>query len=180
MTDFETPEDEAARTSPVGAPDADREAELSNGQRAFITLVHYLREDGWSPQPLEGQTIARVYYAGRNGDLRCYAQVVVDLEQFIFYVVAPVKAPEAVRSLIAEFITRANYGLRIGNFELDYSDGEVRFKSSLDFEGAELTAPLIRNTVYTAVQTMDLYLTGLLSVMYGNKTPVEAIEEIEG
>jgi hypothetical protein len=26
----------------------------------------------------------------------------------------------------AEFITRANYGLIIGNFELDFEDGEIR------------------------------------------------------
>jgi hypothetical protein len=80
---------------------------------------------------------------------------------------------------VAEYITRANYGLRIGNFEMDYSDGEVRYKSSLDFEGEPLTPKLIKNAMYPAVHTMDLYLPGLLGVMYGNKTPAEAIREIE-
>jgi hypothetical protein len=70
--------------------------------------------------------------------------------------------------------------LRIGNFEMDYSDGEVRYKSSLDFEGEPLTTPLIKNAIYPAVQTMDRYLPGLMSVVYGDKSPSEAITEIEG
>ncbi len=42
----------------------------------------------------------------------------------------PVKAPEEKRLAIAEFVARANDGLRIGNFELDFGDGEVRYKRS--------------------------------------------------
>ena len=79
-----------------------------------------------------------------------------------------------------EFITRANEGLRIGNFEMDLGDGEVRYKSGLDFEGATLTPELIRNVMYVAVQTLDYYLPGLMSVIYGGKPAEEAIAEIEG
>jgi hypothetical protein len=119
-------------------------------------------------------------YTGKNGDLRCYAIVRVDLEEFLFYAVAPIKVPEDDRAAVAEYLTRANYGLRIGNFELDYSDGEVRYKSSLDFEGQQLTSDLIRNAIYPAVHTMDRYLPGLLRVTFGGATPHEAIEEVEG
>jgi hypothetical protein len=157
----------------------EEELEQINGWRAFATLSEFLRDDGWHPQQLEDKTIFRVYFSGNNGDLRCYAQIRIDLEQFLFYVIAPIKAPEAMRHDVAEYITRANFGLRIGNFELDYSDGEVRYKSSLDFEAVELTPDLIKNAIYPAVQTMDFYLPGLLSVMYGNKTPEVAIAEIE-
>ncbi|MBP8974021.1 MAG: YbjN domain-containing protein, partial [Anaerolineae bacterium] len=83
------------------------------------------------------------------------------------------------RPAVAEFLTRANFGLRIGNFELDYHDGEVRYKTSLDFEDEKLTPALIRNAVYPAVTTMDRYLPGLMKVVYGGRTPYEAIEEIE-
>jgi hypothetical protein len=150
-----------------------------NGWRAFATLTQFLKDDGWYPQQLDEKTIHRVYFAGKNGELRCYAQVRVDLEQLLFYVIAPVKTPEPMFAHVAEYITRANYGLRIGNFEMDYTDGEVRYKSSFDFEGELLTPKLIKNAMYPAVHTMDLYLPGLLGVMYGNKTPAEAIRDTE-
>jgi hypothetical protein len=69
--------------------------------------------------------------------------------------------------------------LRIGNFEMDYNDGEIRYKSSIDFEAAELNPALVKNAIYPAVHTMDFYLPGLLSVMYGHQEPAEAIDAIE-
>ena len=167
-------------TAPDGLAGAPlQEEDHSNGWRAFATLTQFLKDDGWYPQQLDEKTIHRVYFAGQNGELRCYAQIRTDLEQFLFYVIAPVKAPEPMRTHVAEYITRANYGLRIGNFEMDYADGEVRYKSSLDFEGETLTPRLIKNAMYPAAHTMDFYLPGLLGVMYGNKTPAEAIRDIE-
>jgi len=35
---------------------------------------------------------------------------------------------------VNEFLTRANYGLNIGNFEMDFQDGEIRFKTAIDVE----------------------------------------------
>lgn len=157
-----------------------REGQNRNGLEAFDLLSSYLDEDEWYPRRIEGKYAYSMSYSGKNGDLRCYAIVRVDLEEFLFYAVAPIKVPEEVRTEIAEYITRANYGLRIGNFELDYSDGEVRYKSSIDFEGQTLTQELIRNAIYPAVHTMDRYLSGLLRVSFGGATPLEAIEEIEG
>ena len=146
---------------------------------AFSTLGDFLKDDGWYPQQLEGKQIYRMGFGGHNGQMTCYAQVWDDLEQFVFYVLAPVKAPEALRPAVAEFITRANYGLRIGNFELDYLDGELRYKSSLDFEGVALTPELIINAIYPAVQTMDRYLPGLMEVIYGDRPPAAAVAAIE-
>jgi hypothetical protein len=149
------------------------------GLRGFDVVGRFLESDRWHPRRLGEHTIYRVDYAGKHGSLRCYAQVRIDLEQVVFYVVAPVKAPPDMRSRVAEFITRANYGMRIGNFELDFGDGEVRYKSALDFEAAELTPRLVRNLLYPAVSTMDRYLPGLLSVISGAAGPAEAIDAIE-
>lgn len=155
--------------------DIDSEA----GLRAFQAVGEFMQEDGWHPQVLDDNFVYRSYFVGHNGEVTCFAQVRADLEQFIFYVVMPVRVPAEMRPSVAEYITRANYGLRIGNFEMDFDDGEVRYKSSIDFEGVELSPGLIRNTIYPAVQTMDRYLPGLLSVVYGGKSAEDAIGEIE-
>jgi hypothetical protein len=151
-----------------------------NGLWAFETLGQLLEDDGWYPQQLEEKTIYRVGFSGKNGQLNCFAQIRVDLEQFLFYAIAPVKVPEEQRLAAAEFITRANYGLRIGNLEMDFNDGEIRYKSSLDFEGETLTPQLIKLAIYPAVQTLDRYLPGLMAVIYGGKSAAEAVAEIEG
>jgi hypothetical protein len=153
--------------------------EMNNAQRAFETLGQFLEEDEWYPQRLDEKHVYRMGFNGKNARVACFAQIRMELEQFLFYVIAPMKVPEPDRLAVAEYLTRANYGLRIGNFELDLRDGEVRYKSSLDFEGSELTAAWIERAIYPAVQTMDRYLPGLMSVLYGPQSPEEAIAEIE-
>jgi hypothetical protein len=53
-------------------------------------------------------------------------------------------------------------------------------KTSIDVEGDRLSAALIKQVVYTNVTMMDEYLPGILSVIYGNVSPAEAIAQIEG
>jgi hypothetical protein len=88
--------------------------------------------------------------------------------------------PEEKRVAMAEFITRANYGMRIGNFEMDFSDGELRYKSSIDVEDDHLSSPLIKHMVYPNVLMMDKYLPGIMAILYAGKSPRQAVEEVEG
>jgi hypothetical protein len=148
--------------------------------QAFEVLGQFLEDDGWYPEQIEDQEIYRIAFSGDNGEYECYAQIQSDLEQFFFYAVAPEAVPESLRAAAAEFLCRANYGLHIGNFELDWSDGEVRYKSSLDFEGEILTANWIKHAIYPAVETMDQYWPGLEDVIQGGIVPEEAIAQIEG
>jgi hypothetical protein len=91
-----------------------------------------------------------------------------------------VKIPENRRVAVGEYLNRANYGLLSGNFEIDHNDGEVRYKTCIDVTGDRLSEALIRRLVYTNVFMMDRYLPGIMAVAYGNKSPKEAIEDIEG
>lgn len=151
-----------------------------NTPSPFSVLGQFLEEDGWYPQAVEDRPIYRMYFSGIHSELRCFAQVNEELSVFLFYAVCPTNVPEERRIAASEYITRANYGLRIGNFEMDFADGEFRFKSSFDFEGEPLSTVLLRNAIYPAVQTMDRYLPGMMKVIYGNKSPADIIAEIEG
>jgi hypothetical protein len=146
---------------------------------AFAALREFLDADGWHPQYVEEGDFFRMSFRGRNGEYRVVARVRGDFDQLMIYAFAPVAAPEPSRGAVAEFVTRANYGMRIGNFELDYNDGEVRYKSSLDFEGVGLTPIMIRNAIYPAAQTVDRYFPGLIAVIAGAKSPQAAVEMIE-
>jgi hypothetical protein len=150
----------------------------ANGLQAFVTLGRFLEAEGWGPEQVEETPIYRMSFSGDGGPITCYAQVRVEEEILLCYAVAPVQVEEAGRPAVAEFITRANYGLWVGNFELDWGDGEVRYKSSLDFEGVALTSELVRNAISPVVQMMVCYLPGLMSVIDG-LSPVEALAQVD-
>ena len=79
---------------------------------------------------------------------------------------------------MAEFITRANLGLVIGNFELDLEGGELSYKTSVDVEGGTLAPTMIKNMVYINVLMMDRHIPGLNKVIYGDASPADALEEV--
>jgi hypothetical protein len=145
----------------------------------FETVQKFFTDDEWYFMQLDNQPILQMGFQGRNGKWSCYAQVNDEQHLFFFYSVCPINVPKDKRTLMAEFITRANYGIKIGNFELDFNDGEVRYKTSIDIENAELTPALISNHVYANTWTMDRYLPGIMSVVYGDEKPGDAIQKIE-
>jgi hypothetical protein len=88
---------------------------------------------------------------------------------------------EARRPAMAELCNRANFGLAIGNFELDHDTGEVRFRTSIDTEHAELTPALVRNLAVANMITFDQYLPAIEGVAAGSPADlaVRAVEEAE-
>lgn len=146
----------------------------------FETMTAFFTDDEWPFVPDESSASLRAAFRGDNGEWTCYAQVKEEQSQFLFYSVVPLNVPGDRRPAMAEFLTRANYGLPLGNFEMDFADGEVRFKTSIDVEDDRLSEALIRNAVYMNLFTLDKYLPGIMAVMYGDVTPVQAIAEIEG
>ena len=144
------------------------------------TVVIFFRQDDWPFIQLEGRPILQTATQGENGQWTCFAQAREEQAQFVFYSVCPVNAPEVKRLAVAEFLTWANYGMIIGNFEMDFNDGEVRYKTSIDVEGDRLSPALVKQLAYANVLTMDRYLPGIMAVIYGDVPPAEAVAQIEG
>ena len=94
--------------------------------------------------------------------------------------VCPVNVPPERALAAAELLTRINYDLVIGNFEMDLGDGEIRYKTGLDVTGADLSLPLVQNAVYLNVLMMDTYLPAIMAVAYGDVSPLEALSRIGG
>lgn len=139
-----------------------------------------LHEEGWSfERDNERPELLRTGVKGKNTDMRGTFLVIQDKEIVLFYVQLPAKAPEGRKKEAADFITRANYGMNIGNFEMDMEDGEIRFKVSLDVEAGTLSNVMVRNILMAGFGTVDRYFPGLMSVIYGNTIPSVAIREVE-
>jgi hypothetical protein len=61
------------------------------------------------------------------------ARVEEDLFQVACY--SPLRIPTGSRRDVAEAIVRANCGLRVGKFELDFDDGEIPSQVSQILDG---------------------------------------------
>jgi hypothetical protein len=97
-----------------------------------------------------------------------------------FYALSDLSAPPSRVAEVMELITRMNYGLSVGNFELGCEDGEVRFKASIPTDGTPLTYSMLRTLLYTCGDMMETFAPALAAVITGEATPQEANAAVRG
>ena len=114
-------------------------------------------------------------FRGEVGTYRIIAQVESDHELFQVFGLAPVRVPEGCRPAIAETIARANYGLKVGKLEMDLDDGALRFQAAQILADDNLEGRVIHCLISAAMAVLDRYLPAILSVIYGNELPKDAI-----
>lgn len=116
--------------------------------------------------------------------LRCKLQnaqmlILVREDNFSTLTTLPLSADENSRLPVAEYLTRANFNMRNGNFELNMNDGEIRFKTYVHVGGQPLDAGATRLAVMLPFLMLDRYGDGLLEVLFGFKSPREAFDAAE-
>lgn len=91
----------------------------------------------------------------------------------------PNKVEPAYLHSVAEYLHRANFGLNNGNFELDYNDGEVRYKLYVFFQGIELTKRIVEDSILIPLMMYMQYGKNMMKLMLGEGEPKELIEDAE-
>jgi hypothetical protein len=156
---------------------------VSSGEPVAGALLADLRtlfrENGWPFSDVRGAPVLYSELSGVLGRWKFYAQVVEEQDLILLYSVCPFRVPEERRSEVSEFLTRANYGLAAGNFELDFADGEVRYKTALQRHVDGLDAATLKRAVRANGIAMETYLPGVGAVITGT-APVPALERQGG
>lgn len=151
----------------------------------LLELVQaFIANEGWTATPIEGLPALRMQFRSQHGPLTTFLRVRESHGQIVFYTQCPLPVPADRRAAVTEFVTRANYGMIVGNFELDLVDGDLRFKTCLDLgpapslAGLPPFARLFGPMIGTALGAMDRYLPGITEVVAG-RAPAEALAAVE-
>ncbi len=123
--------------------------------------------------------VIRTDIAGENGVWACYVVCRQKEGRCTVYSQAPWETPEGRRLEMSELLTRINFGLPLGNFEMDFGDGEIRFKTSIDVSGARLRVELFEGLLDSNIAAMDVYLPALEAVRDGRLSPKSAVAMVE-
>lgn len=144
------------------------------------TIAKTFHENEWNYERDDDPELLHFGFSGENASYRAIALANEDNRVIIFTLAAPTNVPEARRAAMAEFLARANWGLRLGNFEMDMSDGEFRYRVSACFTETEPATALIREMLGTALVTFDRYYPGIMAVCFADQNPEHAVASIEG
>ncbi len=142
------------------------------------TSTHVQTEDGAHNEAIHTLQLS---INGKHGSWLCLLRVFSQTERVVVYSVLPEAVPQAQIDRLLHMLARINYGLVLGNFEIDIDDGEVRYKTSLDAENMTLNATILRNLVYGNFFGMDLYIRAILAALAHPNRPIEQLVlEAEG
>lgn len=149
--------------------------EIANAINDFLS-------DGWNYDFNEKKGIFR-FDLNIRGKIKeiCYS-IYVYSEFFTTYATSPIGADEddeAMMSKMSEFINRANFGLKRGNFEFDLENGEIRFKYFNDCKGIVPTAEMIGNSIYCIAAVFEQYSEGIVNIIFTDMNAKDAVELCE-
>jgi len=134
--------------------------------RILADLKRVFVENRWPFAEVRDAPVLVSDLSGVWGTWKFYAQVVKEHDVVLFYSICPLRVPEEVRLEAAHFLTRANYGLATGNFELDLEDGEIRYKTVVHVDGT-LSPAAVGQAVRANGIAMETYLPGIGAVITG-------------
>ncbi len=144
----------------------------------MAVITRYFEQDGINYRQMD--EVLHAGFQGRHLNDQVLVAVLEEKRRAVFHSKVPVRVPSEQRAVVAEYLCRANQGLMLGNFELDFESGSVSYKTSIDVDGGELTTDMVKTLLHVNLSTSDRYATGLIRVLYGDLTPTQAIAELEG
>ena len=109
----------------------------------------------------------------------CRALIIVSNTDIQAMAFCNIKATPDVYPQVVEYITRANFGLKIGKFEFDYSNGEVRYQTILSALESVPSINDIERVIVTSFHMLDRYGDGLVKNLFGVGNPEADIQEAE-
>ena len=102
-----------------------------------------------------------------------------DPREVILYVYLPEVVSENKHHTVMEYLTRVNYHLPMGHFEIDLDAGKLRFVTGQIMEGNDLPANVLLILMRNALDRVETFFPGVLRIVHGNLHAVAALSEIE-
>lgn len=95
----------------------------------------------------------------------------------VLYGSHPTRVPVGRHPAVLEAMARINYQQIVGSFDLDVTDGEMRYRIGHGTDVEPLTADVVERLLGYLLYTWDRFNDALMSVAYGNRAPADAVRE---
>lgn len=117
---------------------------------------------------------------GKMREVSCVIRTGTDC--YTVHTISPVSADCEDRDMMnkmAEFICRSNYGLKTGNFEFDFTDGEISYKVNVYCGKRIPDEDIIERSLFCPLNMFSRYGDGILSVIFNGKNASDAVEKCQ-
>ena len=160
-------------------------ADLNKTERVAqvrAAVENFFEQDKIKFTPFDERNVARAIYNvdARFGHATIFFHAYND--RLVLHMMIPLKAEENERQKVAEFLLRANYGLKIGGFDFDFDDGEISYRISMYCGTEDFSPPTYEQidfSVIIGLMMIEKYGNELVKVMFGLVEPEDAVASAE-
>ena len=174
-------------------PDGAGDGELSGGYATswaaqpgrlelpmLVVAGECLDEHGWAYEELDDDTALGWRMSGPDGTWSSFAVARESERRFAVYSVLDDGIGEPLRADAAQLVARVNWGLPLGNWELDLDDGSLRFKTSIELGGEPLSLATAARVIERNLAVVDAYVGAFSAFAARRATAIEALAMAEG
>ena len=148
-------------------------------QNTIKLIKQFFEDHKWKYEFVEENNVftSNINMNSIIGVLRIY--IFVKETDYRVYTVLNSNAEETAYTRVAEYLHRVNYGTQEGNFEFDYQDGEIRYKTYVNFDDVTLSPGVIEDSILIPLFMFEKYGKNLFRAMLGNENVQMLAEEAE-
>lgn len=147
-----------------------------------MAVKHYLEEDNWHYSFDEETGIFEFILKTDCSIQTIHYFVDIHRTEMLVYGICPVRvACDDVDKMarMAEFIAKANNGLKNGNFELNYANGEIRYKSYVDCSHTVPSYNVVMNCICYVDMVYKRYAEGISDIVSFDATAGDSIRKCD-
>lgn len=141
-------------------------------------IEKYLRDDEWHYTLDKENNVIRCVVNLSNRLQEC--KIIIDIreDKYMVYGLINLNCDEPNKNQMAKLLAMINYGLIFGNFEIDYSDGEVRYKTATNCKNCIPSKEVIEDSIMIPAYMFNKFGDAIIEVMFGIKDAQEAFDDI--
>ena len=99
-----------------------------------------------------------------------------DAGRFVMVSLLPLKASEMRQNACAELLVRINVKLGLGHFDLDFSDGQIAFRTAIPVGvRSRLRMDVIEHVIREHHTIVNQFLPAISAVLFAGLTPEESL-----
>lgn len=150
--------------------------ETQGNMPMFERFKEYLKAVELNYSVVENETTIMFRYTSK-GNYQCIIDIDEQDKVILVYTILGSLVTIDKRNRISQLLTKINYGLRIGNFEMDYDDGQIRYKTSIDYEGIkDFDDSFVENLILINLTTTDKFYQTIEEGLHTRKTIEKILE----
>ena len=145
----------------------------------LVKIRDWLTRNDWTFENAEDASYIRTGVQGKHARFRIVLGVRGEGPTFLCFALYDFNVPSPRRPAAADLVNRINYTSLVGNFEMDFDDGELRYRVTFPLDGGELADDQVERCLVVAAMMADRFYPAWMSLIHAGLPPGAALDTID-